>query len=67
MSIETVADTSQTSLPFDISFSGMFPSQSLRLLGKQSAPSVRFPDGEDSVSLCQPSRTPAPREAEERK
>lgn len=67
MSIETFSDTSQTSLPFDISFSGMFPSQPLLLLGKQSAPFVRFPDGEDSVSLCQPSWTPAPLEAEERK
>lgn len=67
MSIETFSDTSQTSLPFDISFLGMFPSQSSLLLGKQSAPFVRFPDGEDSVSFSQSSWTPAPLEAEEGK
>ena len=34
----------------------LFPAQSFLLVGKQSAPFVSFPDGEDAVSLSQPYR-----------
>lgn len=49
------------------SVGAVFPVQSLLFVGKQSAPFVSFPDGEDPVSSSQPSWTPAGLEAEEGK